>query len=865
MSLASLSLLLAAVQFAPLQPISQPLTLLAGTVTGDFDGDGDVDLIALDRFEDRSLYFEAVTPGDFAAPRLLTLWGATVRGAVSADFTGDGQLDLVIVTQPGDQRLLLLEGHGDGTFAAPVVLGASLTINENPRLIDLNQDGRLDILATGRGLFGSRPTLFQNLGGGTFAPPRPLFGDFSNDAQALDLDDDGDLDLLVASMGLGLRVLLNDGTEHFQFAGDLSFPGIDQVELMDLDGDGDQDAIAKQPFGSVILAFENLGGGAFGPLHEYLPGTVAISRFAIVDVDRDGREDVAVFSNNDLPPVWLRNEAGFLLGSAQTLLSTFTLPARVVEVVDLNADDILDFVVGSGPETVLAIVSDTALGTVPYGPAGGILTAVPGMTDVTAIDIDADGDLDLVSVAESGELYLAKGRGLTQRDVPAPLGLTAGNQLQAADLDDDGDLDIVAVDAERRVVLFENSGGGGLVERVLTPGAMTFSQRLELGDMNGDGLLDIVGIGDDSEIVLVTQISDGSFLPPNSVATFNGFVRRVMVTDVNQDGLLDIATTSEGSTAGGFTPPRRLAWLQGLTTGGFAPPEPLIPNTDSLIRPLPFQLNAQGFVEFLWMSRTNRSSLIGVSSAPSTYTVTDLGVDPGGSNARFAIGDLRGSGAGDLVVAGGPSGGDAFQTVRAYSRNGSSFNQLEGILATTVRDVRSVRFLDLDGDRDEDILLASGAAPQLAWIENLRSGTIGTNFCGPAVQNSQGLSATMSAVGSDLASSNDLTLRAENLTPNVTSVFIVSQTPDFVPIVPGSLGTLCLGGAIGRYQGSGQVQTASVDGTIFLDLELSAIPQPGGAVPALAGTLWLFQAWYRDSVAGQSTSNFSDGLAVVFS
>lgn len=47
-------------------------------------------------------------------------------------------------------------------------------------------------------------------------------------------------------------------------------------------------------------------------------------------------------------------------------------------------------------------------------------------------------------------------------------------------------------------------------------------------------------------------------------------------------------------------------------------------------------------------------------------------------------------------------------------------------------------------------------------------------------------------------------------------------------------------------------------------LGLSAIPQPNGAVPALAGTLWFFQAWYRDSVAGQPTSNFSDALAVVF-
>ena len=45
-------------------------------------------------------------------------------------------------------------------------------------------------------------------------------------------------------------------------------------------------------------------------------------------------------------------------------------------------------------------------------------------------------------------------------------------------------------------------------------------------------------------------------------------------------------------------------------------------------------------------------------------------------------------------------------------------------------------------------------------------------------------------------------------------------------------------------------------------VDLTSIPQPTGSVAGAAGETWRFQAWYRDSIVGIPTSNFTSGLAL---
>ncbi|MEM6672463.1 MAG: hypothetical protein AAF726_06435 [Planctomycetota bacterium] len=141
---------------------------------------------------------------------------------------------------------------------------------------------------------------------------------------------------------------------------------------------------------------------------------------------------------------------------------------------------------------------------------------------------------------------------------------------------------------------------------------------------------------------------------------------------------------------------------------------------------------------------------------------------------------------------------------------------------------------------------------------------IGTNYCGPSVINANGLRGTMRAYGSVVAADNDVTLVAADLTSFAFSFFIASRTQDFVPMVAGGRGTLCVGGSVSRFQSVGQIKNGMIVGSIDLEIDLVSVPSPTGLASIQAGETWNFQAWYRDPVPLSSTSNFTDGLSIVF-
>ncbi|MEM9379340.1 MAG: hypothetical protein AAGB93_05260 [Planctomycetota bacterium] len=157
---------------------------------------------------------------------------------------------------------------------------------------------------------------------------------------------------------------------------------------------------------------------------------------------------------------------------------------------------------------------------------------------------------------------------------------------------------------------------------------------------------------------------------------------------------------------------------------------------------------------------------------------------------------------------------------------------------------------------------AFGSAQALAVVDGPQD--VGTPYCGPAVVNSSGASAEISAVGTDRVAENDLTLEATSLPRNSFAFFLTADGQGFLANPGGSQGNLCLSGSIGRYVGPGQIQNAGLAGTVRLDLDLTQHPTPNGLIAVQAGETWYFTTWFRDSVGGAPTSNFSDGLSVTF-
>lgn len=142
------------------------------------------------------------------------------------------------------------------------------------------------------------------------------------------------------------------------------------------------------------------------------------------------------------------------------------------------------------------------------------------------------------------------------------------------------------------------------------------------------------------------------------------------------------------------------------------------------------------------------------------------------------------------------------------------------------------------------------------------SSSLGTDYCGPAAPNSSFFSAQITAFGSATASLNNVTLTAFLMPSNKFGIFL--NGTDQVVVNPiGSQGTLCVGGALGRYNRASEVFYTGGTGAGSLVLDLNDTPSSPANVSIVAGQTWNFQAWFRDDNP-TATSNFTNAVSVTF-
>lgn len=161
------------------------------------------------------------------------------------------------------------------------------------------------------------------------------------------------------------------------------------------------------------------------------------------------------------------------------------------------------------------------------------------------------------------------------------------------------------------------------------------------------------------------------------------------------------------------------------------------------------------------------------------------------------------------------------------------------------------------------VTLKNGAGTSIgeAVIRRDLADGVGSTYC-TTQANSTGAPAFIGGAGSSTALDNDLTLTVCQLPSGSNGYFIVSRDQGVIVNPAGQQGSICVASpAMGRYSLS--ILTAGAAGTVSLVLNLTAVPQPTGSVPALAGDTWNWQYWYRD-VNPTVTSNFSTALSVTF-
>jgi hypothetical protein len=197
---------------------SDALDSLDLAVIADVNHDGRNDLVGGNGSNSSVSVFLGDGKGGFAA----SLDRASISSETLAvvDLNNDGKLDLL---SPYTTAL----GNGDGTFGTPVY---SKTMEFYWSMVtgDFNGDGKLDV--AGVGGFTSNGALTAGIalgkGDGTFGTPTQLGGDRAyslngNAALALDADHDGHLDLALDTAAAGTIILFGDGSGQFTRRQDL--------------------------------------------------------------------------------------------------------------------------------------------------------------------------------------------------------------------------------------------------------------------------------------------------------------------------------------------------------------------------------------------------------------------------------------------------------------------------------------------------------------------------------------------------------------------------------------------------------------------------------------------------------------------
>ncbi|MBJ7470121.1 MAG: choice-of-anchor D domain-containing protein [Solirubrobacteraceae bacterium] len=278
-----------------------------GLAVADFDADG-----ALDVTTGRAVYLGA-GDGTFAAGVATSLVGEDV---VTGDFDGDGSVDLAVSSLDAGQVLVAL-GDGDGSFGAPTAYD---TVGRpgSPVAADVDRDGDLDVIVGGRAAEQDVEVL-RGDGRGGFSQERYATPSATPYALAIgDLNGDLRPDLSAAHSWLAGQA---DG--RFSAAADGSSSS-DDLAIADFDGDGYDDQVVTGHEGPQIFVSHGLGDGTFAAPDEYDVGTSGGDEFAdlaVGDLNGDGRVDVVAAKGGTQVDVLLNRQGVVADGAGQAVIS----------------------------------------------------------------------------------------------------------------------------------------------------------------------------------------------------------------------------------------------------------------------------------------------------------------------------------------------------------------------------------------------------------------------------------------------------------------------------------------------------------------------------------------------------------------
>ncbi len=340
-----------------------------------------------------------------------------------ADVDGDGLTDILFANGgkyagPGPPQLnrVFANQGADKPFIEITadIFGDAADLARSIKVGDVNADGQPDLIVATT--YQTQSRLFHGLGDGAFlertATHVPEQVASAGDVELGDVDGDGDLDAVLADWGAGnplsngggrTLLWLNSGTGRYVDATEGNMPDVKvgfswDLELVDVDADYDLDVLVSCKSCGGSKLFLNDGSGVFSDASDQLPQFGNNYEFEPMDINGDGALDLVTI--NDGPGL---DEHLFINdGSGTFTVGEWAPGANVgkddnaVVFLDYDSDGDADFLIGSLSGQDRLLIND---GT-------GALTlqqtdvfdgpATPGTLGIAVADLNGDHKLDVV-------------------------------------------------------------------------------------------------------------------------------------------------------------------------------------------------------------------------------------------------------------------------------------------------------------------------------------------------------------------------------------------------------------------------------------------------------------------------------------
>ena len=466
----------------------------------DMDGDGDDDMIVANLIDNKIGWYENDGTTAGAAHQIVNLISG-IHDCQGGDFDGDGDADVVFVSRD-TESFYYAANNGDGTWtvdAYPVPFGYD---PDDIEVRDVDNDLDLDVLISNSGLGGVFWVNNDGLGVFTvdriYAPGGPIGA-----INLMDVDGDGDTDLAAGTLdNSSLMLVIQDAGVFNEYVLTNTLPNISHIRSGDIDADGDIDIVAVAGNDGVIAAFEQTNNTMFARI-DVVDVVGRPVDLELIDIDQDDDLDfvttspgqgVVVYRTISLTPFVIK-----------------TIMAGVGAGRELHADDMdLD----GDMDVLVSTLGDEFLLYENLGVDGWtehVLVSGRPISDFLSVDWDEDGLMDILCTDLSvDEVVLWRQTGDLAFESVVLATLPAPEFKDLGDFNNDLLTDFV-VGADDGFIWYERVEVYTLVPHIISEYLNVVVAMVVTGDFNNDGASDILSsrvIGPNQFLTLM--LNDGT-------------------------------------------------------------------------------------------------------------------------------------------------------------------------------------------------------------------------------------------------------------------------------------------------------------------------------------------------------------------